>query len=303
MKALDYLRGLADDTRLRLYSILSQNELNVNEIVRVMEMGQSRVSRHLKILSDCGLLASRRDGLWVYYSAAQTAGTLGIGSAVRELMENEPQAREDLLRAKAVIRDRSRRTRQFFDSIAEDWESLKKKILGDFDLNSEIVRLIDECGTAVDVGCGTGDLIALLQSRARHVIGVDSSPGMLEQARLRFEDRSAVELRLGEVEHLPLRDGEADLAVVNMVLHHLSEPERGIREVGRTLKSGDLFLVAELQKHELESMRKAFGDRWLGFDRKDMELWLKDSGFALVEERSYNLKEQLKLIIYVSRKT
>ena len=275
----------------------------MNEIVRVVAMGQSRVSRHLKILTEAGLLTSRRDGLWVYYSTNEAEEIEPLGSAVRALFEGEPSTRADLQRTQEIVRERSRRTQQFFDSIAGSWENLKRDIFGEFDLSAELMRHINECGTAVDVGCGTGDLIALLQSKAGQVIGIDSSPGMLAQARNRFEGESRIELRLGEVEHLPLSDREADLAVMNMVLHHISQPQGALREVGRTLKPGDPFLIAELDKHGLDSMREAFGDRWLGFDRRDMRRWLKSAGFTLTDEMGFELNRRLTLIIYRSRKT
>jgi len=302
-KTLTALRALADDTRLRFYNILSHQELNVNEIVRVMEMGQSRVSRHLKILTEAGLLSSRRDGLWVYYSTNEAKDIEPLGSAVRALIERDPSVRADLLRTQEIVRERSRRTQRFFDSIAGSWEELKREIYGEFDLNAEIMRHVNESRTAVDVGCGTGDLIDLLQKKADRVIGVDSSPGMLEQARRRFEGQNRIELRLGEVEHLPLSDSEADLAVMNMVLHHISQPEAAIREVGRILKPGDAFLIAELEKHGLDSMRETFGDRWLGFDRKDMRRWFTNAGFTLTDEMGFELNRRLTLIIYRSRKT
>ncbi len=301
--ALITLRALADETRLRLYNILCRQELNVNEIVRVLAMGQSRISRHLKILTEGGLLHSRRDGLWVYYSASEEGELQSLGSAVRRLIEGESTARDDLARTREIVQERSRRTRQFFDTIAGSWEKLKREIFGEFDLNAELIGFIGRCGTAVDVGCGTGDLLELLQEKADRSIGVDSSPGMLEQARKRFERRNHIELRLGEVEHLPLRDGEADLAVMNMVLHHISEPQRALREVGRILTPGDTFIIAELDKHGLDSMREAFGDRWLGFERGIMRGWLENEGFALTQEKEFELNRRLKLIVYRSTKT
>ncbi len=156
-KTLGALRALADDTRLRLHNILSHQELNVNEIVRVMSMGQSRVSRHLKILTEAGLLTSRRDGLWVYYSTNETEEIEPLGSAVRALLEREPSTRADLQRTQEIVQERSRQTQQFFDSIAGSWEDLKREIYGEFDVNAEIMCHVNECGTAVDVGCGTGD--------------------------------------------------------------------------------------------------------------------------------------------------
>ena len=125
---------------------------------------------------------------------------------------------------------------------------------------------------------------------------------MLEQARRRFSDQQSIELRLGESEHLPLRDGEADVAIMNMVLHHLSQPEEGIREVNRVLKTGDRFIVVDFEKHEQEQMRKSYGDRWLGFESRRIRHWLGSSGFGSVDERGFELGRQLRLIIYTARK-
>ena len=192
MTLLQTLKALADDTRLRLYHLLAGGELNVNEIARVLGMGQSRVSRHLKILTEAGLLAPRRDGLWVYYAAARPPGAEPLLAAVGALLQAEPRAREDLRRAAEVLQERGRTTRRFFDSVAGSWEEMKRDILGDFDLNGAIAGLLAPCTadgtaaagarwrTALEVGCGTGELLALLAERAGQAIGVDSSPGMLE---------------------------------------------------------------------------------------------------------------------------
>ncbi len=303
MTALSYLKALADNTRLRLFNILSRHELNVNEIIRVMGMGQSRISRHLKILTDGGLLSLRRDGLWAFYSAADNDACGRLCGAVRELIENDELGRQDLVQADAIVRERSLRTQRFFDSVAGSWEELKTVVLGSFDLNQAIAELVRPCGSAVDAGCGTGDLLRTLSQKARHVIGVDSSPRMLEQARRQFQNQDAVELRLGEIEHLPLRDEEVDLAVMNMVLHHLPLPQQGLREVHRALKPHKSFVLADLDKHEREMLRARHGDRWLGFEPVLVRQWLKQAGFELVGEKTRKLGHNLAINIYIARKT
>ena len=302
MDVLPYLKALSDETRLRLFAMLSHCELTVNEIVRVLEMGQSRVSRHLRILSDSGLLVSRRDGLWVHYTAAENPQTRNLSAAIGDLVAQEQQVQNDLSRSKMVLEDRSRSTRHFFNTIAGAWEDLKKSILGDFDLDAAVAEFFGRPETAVDVGCGTGDLLALLTESSEHVIGVDGSPGMLALARQRFEGRANVELRLGEAEHLPLKDSEADRAVMSMVLHHLSRPEVALREVARILRPGQAFVVADFFKHGNEMMREEYGDRWLGFEPSALRLWLEGSGFRVVEKRKIELKQALQLMIIVSRK-
>ncbi|HUV07166.1 MAG TPA: metalloregulator ArsR/SmtB family transcription factor [Spirochaetia bacterium] len=308
MKALEYLKSLSDPTRLRLYHMLSQFELNVNEIVGVMKMGQSRISRHLKILSDSGLLSSRQDGLWVFYKANEDRESAGLAAAVKQLIEGEPLMSDDLAGAESAVRERRLVTQRFFNSIAGDWEGLRGEILGDFDLNGEISGLLsryrkaESCRTVVDVGCGTGDLIFQLRTEAELVIGVDSSMQMLDRARRRFSGREGIELRLGEAEHLPLKDNEADAAIMNMVLHHLSEPAEGIEEVNRVLKPGKLFVIVEFEKHGQEILREVYGDRWLGFQRSEVRHWLDKAGFVSVEEESFEVLRQLHLVVYSSMK-
>lgn len=302
MRILRYLKALSEPTRLRLFNILMHHEFHVNELVRLLQMGQSRVSRHLKILLESGLLSSRRDGLLVYYTASVTDESEQLVSIVSLSLQNEPQISEDNRRSVDIMQERNRTTQQFFNTIAGNWENLKRDILGDFDLNNDIVEHLVNCNTAADIGCGTGDLLSLLMDKTSHIIGVDSTPGMLEQARRRFTSIQKIDLRLGEAEHLPLRDQEADAAVMNMVLHHLSLPQQGIQEVYRVLKKGNLFILAELAKHNQESARERYGDRWLGFTRDTIYQWLETCCFQIQEEKEFLLKQQLKLIMYIAKK-
>ncbi len=232
MKPITYFKALADETRIRVLHLLMHQELNVNEIVAILGMGQSRISRHLKILSESGLLCSRRNGLWNFYSAATTEQAKAFIDGITPLLKGEALLKTDLDRARSVFLERKRESKKFFNSIAGDWDRIKKELLDGFDLNALIANRITPCGTSVDAGCGTGDLLVMLKDKAQRVIGVDNSPAMLERARVRFSgDGDSIDLRLGEIEHLPLSDGEAECAVLNMVLHHLASPLEGIREV------------------------------------------------------------------------
>ena len=302
MRVLRCLRALADETRLRMYNILSDHELTVNEIVRVLQMGQSRVSRHLKIMADGELLVSRREGSWVHYTIRRDPASEKLTSAVTEMLGSETQAVADLERARAVVRERHHATQQFFDRIAESWEDLKKHILGDLDLNSILCRMAEECDTAVDVGCGTGDLLVGLREHSKRAIGVDSSPKMLGLARRRFSSEAGLQFRLGEAEFLPLRDAEADLAVMSLVLHHLSDPECGLSEVNRVLEPHGTFILADLEAHAFEFVRDRYGDRWLGFDPQSLTQLLSTSGFDLRNQECFQLQQGLRLHIYISTK-
>jgi len=303
MEPIVYFKALSDETRIRLLNLLLNYELNVNEIVAVMGMGQSRISRHLKILSDSGLLASRRDGLWVFYSAAEEGDGKAFLDAVSHLILKDESLNDDLKSLERMIEEREDEKNRFFNSIASDWDSVKHEILGSIDMVSEIIPYIRKTDTIADLGCGTGELLYSLSKSAEKVIGVDKSPRMLDEARRRFSATGGdVDLRIGEIEHLPMRDREADLAVINMVLHHLPAPQNGISEACRVLKEGDRLIIVDLEKHTNEEMRKNYGHRWLGFSGVEMKGWLRDSGFSLEDQNQFDVKQGLKVNLFIAKK-
>ena len=277
---LAWFKALADETRLRLVRILARHELSVGEIVTVLAMGQSRVSRHLGILVGCGLLVSRREGAWTFYRAAvadpEAAFLAGIAPW---LAKAGPEA--DLAAVEAVLRERRLETRRFFNAIAPDWAGLRREVLGGLDPAELVTEVMPgTVSRAVDLGCGPGDLLPALASRAGSVIGVDSSPSMLALAERRTAGLP-VSVRMGELEHLPMADGEADFAVICLTLHHLPDPAAALAEARRVLAAGGRLVVVDFDAHDDESMRRRFGDRWLGFSREKLAQWLGLAGFVL----------------------
>ena len=303
MKAVNYFKALADETRLRLVHLSLHYELNVNEIVAILEMGQSRISRHLKILTDSQLLTSRRDGLWTFYSVASEGEGYNFIQSIKYLFGTNTIFTEDLAEADRVLEKRRIEETRFFDSIAEDWEKLKKEIFGEVNLNSMILKAVPLSDTIVDMGCGTGDLLAPLREKSNRIIGVDKSPKMLAEAKRRFANNGKnVDLRIGELEHLPLGDGEADLAVINMVLHHVLDPRKTFLEAYRVLKKGNPFIIVDLLNHHVERMRERYGDRWLGFSVADIQKWLEKTGFNIGKVDYFELKKGLRGFILQSEK-
>ncbi len=303
MESLIYFKALADETRLRLFNILLKNELSVNELVSIMDMGQSRISRHLKILTDSGLLQCRRDGIWAFYSVSKKGKEKEFSEAIRFLFHDESEFAEDLKNADTVMNDRKKKSKQFFNRIAHEWDYLQQQIMGGFDLNSAILKHVDKCNFAVDMGCGTGRLLYHLKDFAVVTVGVDSSPVMLEQARKLFkEENGHVKLRLGELEHLPIGNNEADCVIVSMALHHLSNPGKAIAEASRILDKKGNFIIADFEKHADEIMRDKYGDRWLGFSKEEIEAFLSVNGFSLTAFESFPMNKSLKLNIYKSEK-
>lgn len=305
--ALIRFKALADETRLRLLHALYRYELSVNELVSILGMGQSRVSRHLKILADAGLLHARRDGLWVFYSAPADGQERRFIQSMLPYVEEDPALRADLDMAARCVEERTLKTRQFFNAIAEDWDALNREVLGGFDLAGAVCAAAPpQCELAVDLGCGTGSVLERLLPLARGVAGVDGSPRMLELARRRFApelttDGGRVSLRIGELDHLPLRDGEADFACINLVLHHLSSPAAALREIRRILRPGGRLLATDFDRHGNEHMREAYGDRWLGFDESALRGLMAEAGLEPLETRRHAVENGLFLLLISAR--
>lgn len=300
--SLQYFKALSDETRLRLLVILQRYELNVNELVDLMGMGQSRVSRHLKILTSAGLLGCRRDGLWMFYSVVSEGPGKEFMDAILPFISGEDFARDDLVMAATIIEERASKTSQFFNTIAEDWDAMAGEVLGNFDLPQMVEdRMPHNCKVAVDLGCGTGSVLAHLLKKSRQVIGVDGSARMLELARRRFAgEEERLSLRIGDLEHLPLRDGEADFVCINLVLHHLSDPKGVLGEVKRVLRRDGVFLLTDFDRHSDESMRAEYGDRWLGFEAAALEGYMKDAGFVMRASSSQPVERGLSLHIFTA---
>ena len=303
-ETLHYFKALADETRLRLLNLLCRHELNVNELMHILEMGQSRVSRHLKILSAAGLLHFRRDGLWVFYSAVAEGKAKAFIDAVRPFTDSESLFKPDEDMAAGMIEERAYKTRQFFNRIAEDWDKLSREVLGDFDLADCVSRHMTACRVSADLGCGTGNVLHAMLEKAETVIGVDGSPRMLELARRRLSDEAErVSLRIGDLSHLPLRDGEADFASLNMVLHHVPEPLAVLDEIRRILSPGGTLLLADFNKHENESMRNEYGDHWLGFEAEHLGGLISRAGFTIQSMKTAPVRQSLSLHIITAAVT
>ncbi len=303
MDLIKCFKALSDKTRLRLFYVLKQYELNVNEIVLVVGMIQSGVSRHLRILLESGLLTSRRDGSFIYYSAVKNHMAKAFINLVDHSFENQDLTEDDLNKAQEMIQIRQIKTKRFFKSVAPQWDRLKKEVLGDFDLNSTIIKTIPINGNISDLGCGTGELIELVTSSAKQkLIGIDSSPEMLNQSRIRLLQKDNAELRLGELEYLPMKNKEIDTAIMNMVLHHISQPQLPIAEAFRVLKSGGLFILSDFEKHDQEKIKDIIGGSWLGFEKGKVRTWLTDTGFHLKNIDSYDVNHGLVINVFTAKK-
>jgi SAM-dependent methyltransferase len=303
MELIRCFKALSDNTRLRLLYVLKRYELNVNEIVKIIDMIQSGISRHLKILMESGLITSRRDGSFIYYSAVESENLDPLHAMLDTHLASNKTCLKDLEKSAQMITIRHDRTKRFFKTVAPQWDRLKKEVLGDFNLNARISGMLPAHGHIADLGCGTGELLEVLSGREDgKLIGIDSSPEMLEQARLRLSGFENTELRLGEVEHLPMRNKEIDTAVMSMVLHHIPQPKQPIHEVRRALKPGGLFILADFNKHKNEGIKQIIGGEWLGFQPDDIIGWLTQEGFDEITNESFTVNHGMVITVYTATK-
>ena len=278
-------KALADETRLRLVRVLSQGPLNVNEIIHILHMGQSRISRHLKILAEAQLVTNRREGTWVYYQTNQTKS--GIVPEMLELLaRHQPEVPfhdEDLQGLAGVVERRRAQTRDFFDRVEDPVRLHEGLQLSGNSYRPIALSLLSEgYRTVLDLGTGAGLLLPGLLERAEQVIAVDSSTKMLDMARHTVgEEAGRCDFRLGDLAHLPVANGEVEAVMACMVLHHLSNPAGTIAEAHRALRSGGEFLIVDLLKHDDESFRHSQADLWLGFEPAEIETWLHGYDFDL----------------------
>lgn len=280
---ISQLKALSDSGRLLLARLLLEGTFNVSELCEVLGTPQSTASRHLKILVDAGLIAGRREGRLVFYAwrtdldAPAADLRLWVGA-------HGPAMTADIRRrVHGLWEERRARTASFFATV--DAADPGAAWLGSADCLPAILQRLPLDATVLDLGTGTGRLLPDLANNTSAVIGVDASPSMLEQARARVNAAGVdgVDLRLGDLAHLPLTDGEVDVVVANMVLHHVPEPARVFGEIKRVLKPGGTFLIGDFLPHDQEWMRESLADQWLGLAPDDVRSWLGTAGFEAVD--------------------
>ena len=282
---LELFKALADPCRLRLTAVLLSGEFTVQELTRIMDMGQSRISRHLKILTEAGVLTVKRQGTWSYFSASDACGFFNaIRPAFEREMDQLPERNRDVIAVADILDERRRRSQEFFDRHARQWDDLVHTLLPLPEYRHSLLDLVPKGVTVLEIGFGTGGLLSELAERAVRLIGVDHSPAMLEEARRRMDANGLmdIELRLGEMGHLPMANQAVDCVVANMVLHHAADPPRVLAEFRRVLTLNGVLLLADLARHEREAAREQLADQWLGFEQHELTTWLQQAGFNAI---------------------
>ncbi len=281
------LKAAAEPTRLRILLLLSQREYSVKDLTRVLGQSQPRISRHLKLLTEAGLIERVREGSWAYYHLAE--GT-AAGRLAQVLIEPiDPSigvARRDWARAEALKRERVEAAQSFFRAHAARWDSIRALHLAEEQVET---AMLDALGPGpfdllVDMGTGTGRILDVCKGRYKRAIGIDASPAMLSYARARLDRLGwpVAQLRQGDICNLNLNDGVANAVVMHQVLHFLAEPALAISEAARILAPDGRLLVVDFAPHNLEILRDEFAHVRLGVAADQIAQWMAAADLKLV---------------------
>lgn len=280
------LKAIAETTRLRILFALSHGEMNVSELTYVLGQSQPRVSRHLKLMAEAGLLTRHKEGNWVLFRLRQE----GVGGALARSLVDMLPAKDsllsgDLARLEEVRRQREEKASAYFSANAADWSSLRSLHVDELSVEHAMKSLLGAApiDTMVDLGTGTGRVLELFASQAKNLFGVDSSRDMLAIARNQLERAGLrrAQLRQSDIYALPLGDAVADLVTIHQVLHFLDEPSKALLEARRILKPQGRLLIVDFAPHDLEELRDHHAHRRLGLSSEQMVSWLGRAGLAL----------------------
>lgn len=281
---IEIFRALADDVRLRLVRALMTAELSVAELVQVLGLPQSTVSRHLKPLRDCALVETRREGTSVYYRKGPALRESNLEQMLDRELPRLTTAREDAQAVRRVLEQRRQRSHAFFEKMAGKYGELTQPGGGWSALAAGLAA-----GFAgrevVDMGAGEGELALLLARFARRVTAVDQSQAMLKEVRSRAEASglgAVVQVCESDMESLPLADASADAVFLSQALHHAAQPESAVREAARILRPGGQVILLDLVKHDQDWVREQWADQWLGFGEQEVRDWMNAAGLKQV---------------------
>ncbi|HEX2601806.1 MAG TPA: metalloregulator ArsR/SmtB family transcription factor [Gemmatimonadaceae bacterium] len=274
------MTALADPTRSRLLLALERNELTVNELRTILQLPQSTISRHLKMLGAESWVEARAEGTSRHYRLASDSldpASRRLWHIVRDEVLRTSAAEHDARRTQAVLAERSTRSQQFFSTSAGQWDKMRLELFGRR-ADIALLGLLDESWTVADLGCGTGAVAHSLAPFVKRVIAVDESTAMLSAARKRLHGVENVDIRSGRLEALPLDDGEVDVALLFLVLHYVADPAKVISEASRALRPGGRLLVLDMMPHDRQDLRQLMGHLWQGFDRATLGGWMTAAG-------------------------
>lgn len=291
------LKALADPTRLRITRLVSHIEMAIGELAELLGQSQPRISRHVRILDEAGLIERRKEGAWVFLRPGLAFDHLPIGPLINAGADyNDAEIEADRAMVAHLRADRAAQAAAWFDSHAAQWDRIRALYISETEVEAAISEMVADLPISrlIDIGTGTGRMIELLGAKATRIIGIDKSAEMLRLARaklssgqlLTLSDPGQVDLRIGDFNDLPVSDARADFVVLHQVLHFAQHPEIVLAEAARVLATDGHLLVADFAPHDREDLRRDFAHARLGFDDVTMAGWFAENALTLVKDQS-----------------
>lgn len=305
-RILSALKAVGEETRLRILALFRTGELTVTELVTILRQSQPRVSRHLRLLCEAGLLERYREGTWIFYRLAESGAA---GELARSIMNYIPFSEQilqhDAERLNEIKKERKEKAAAFFSENATDWDQIRALYVPEEDVEKILLDVTRdmEISDFLDVGTGTGRLLEVFAGRIKRGTGIDLSSEMLSIARVSLEKNSLhnCQVRQGDMYDLALASGTMDLILIHQVLHFADDPSAALRETSRLLRERGRVIVVDFAPHTLEFLRDEQAHRRLGFKDEEIIGWLDSAG--LVSDPVIHLKgKELDLSIWVANK-
>jgi len=306
------LKAAAETTRLRILLLLAAGELNVKDLTQILGQSQPRISRHLKLLAEAGLIERFREGSWVYFHVSDRSVGGQLARRILETVDTrDPVLRRDSERAEALKREREASAQTYFREHAADWDRIRTLYVSETAVETAIETALDgpPLKMLVDLGTGTGRMLEVLAGRYARGLGLDVNQSMLAYARskLKTSGLDHAEVRHGDIYNVALPDGAADGVIIHQVLHYLSEPAHAIREAARVLAPGGRLVIVDFAPHEIESLRESHAHERLGFEAEHVTAWMKEAGIEGVEVRTlepekHDDRQQLTVSLWLGHK-
>ncbi len=284
---LDALKAVAEPTRLRIITIVSRTELTVNELCTVLGQSQPRVSRHLKLLCDAGVLSRHSEGTSAFFRTQPSGLGRDVADAVLPLVDVlDPTIMRDLERLNAIRAERAALASEYFETIARDWDHMRELHVADAVVEKALLEAVDDLVITdlIDIGTGTGRMLEIFSDRIGRGLGIDLSREMLNLARTHLDDRGLnhCAVQYGNVYDLDVTPGGIDVAILHHVLHFLDNPRDAVVEAARTLRLGGRLLIVDFAPHDVDLLRRDFAHRRLGFNDVEIRSWCETAELEVV---------------------
>ncbi|MFK5978979.1 MAG: metalloregulator ArsR/SmtB family transcription factor [Rhizobiaceae bacterium] len=292
-ETVSLLRAAGEQTRLRLLVLLSNGDLTVSELIDILGQSQPRISRHLKLLTEAGLLERYQEGAWAYFRATDSGPAAALVNELISRMDgNDLQVLRDSERLEELRARRAARAADYFSSNADSWDQIRSFHVDDAQVEATMLDMVGGAPiqNMLDIGTGTGRILELFAPHYAHGVGLDGSRDMLAVARANLDKAglSRVQTRQGDVYMLPMAGGRFNLVTIHQVLHYLNDPAAAIREASKALAPSGQMLIVDFAPHDLDILRDEHAHLRLGFSDEQICSWMEEAGLDVIETRQLN---------------